>query len=162
LQSFKEEVEKANLNDSQVILEKIRNKNDKNSHFPEKKTKTKEALIYMKNLFKAEHAFIIKLSNNNIQVIFTDSSFILIDSTNSKQVIYQDKNKRIQSYNIHLVNKAANKKFLKRYEYYKKIFYEKMEERLARKQRANNVNNSNIEMEENVIMNIENEHNKTN
>jgi len=115
----------------------------------------------LKNIFKADHAFIIKLSNQNIQIIFTDSSFILIDSTNSKQVIYQDKNKRIQTYNIHLVNKSTNKKFLKRYEYYKKIFYEKMEERLARKQRNNNGNNSNVDVEENMIMNVDNEHNKT-
>jgi len=126
-----------------------------------KKSNSKEGHIYLKNIFKAEHAFIIKLSNHNIQVIFTDSSFILIDSTNTKLVIYQDKNKRIQSYNIHLVNKSTNKKFLKRYEYYKKIFYEKMEERLARKQRANNCNNSNVDAEENVIMHYENEHNKT-
>ncbi len=98
MQSFKEEVEKANLNDSQVILEKIRNKNDKNGTTQDqsKKTKTKEALVYMKNVFKAEHAYIIKLSNNNIQVIFTDLSFILIDSTNSKQVIYQDKFTKIR------------------------------------------------------------------
>jgi hypothetical protein len=144
---------KANLNDSKVIFEKLRNKNDKNNQ--------NLALVYVKNIFRAEHAFIIKLSSNNIQVIFTDLSFILIDSSNTKQVIYQDKNKRIQSYNIHLVNKATNKKFLKRYEYYKKIFYEKMEERLARKQRTNNCNNSNVEIEENMMMNIENEHNKT-
>lgn len=152
---------KANLNDSQVILEQIRNKTDKNLDNQNKKSNSKDTHIYMKNIFKAEHAFIIKLSNNNIQVIFSDLSFILIDSSNSKQVIYQDKNKKIQSYNIHLVNKSTNKNFLKRYEYYKKIFYEKMEERLARKQRGNNCNNSNVDMKENMMMNIENEHNKT-
>lgn len=115
----------------------------------------------MKNIFKAEHAFILKLSNSNIQVIFSDTSFILIDSTVLRQVIYHDKNKRITNYNIHLVNKSTNKKFLKRYEYYKKIFYEKMEERLSRKQRRNNVNNSNIDIEDNMVMNLETEHNKT-
>ena len=118
-------------------------------------------MVYLKNIFKAEHAFIIKLSNHNIQVIFTDSSFILIDANNTKQVIYQDKNKRLNNFNIHLVNKSTNKKFLKRYEYYKKIFYEKMEERLARKQRVNNCNNSNVDIEENMLMNMQNELNKT-
>mgnify|MGYP007059736464 CR=1 FL=1 len=59
------------------------------------------------------------------------------------------------------MNKSTNKQFLKRYEYYKKIFYEKMEERLAKKQRNNNCNNSNLDIEENMLMHIENEHNKT-
>ena len=59
------------------------------------------------------------------------------------------------------MNKSTNKKFLKRYEYYKKIFYEKMEERLSRKQRRNNINNSNVDIEDNMVMNLETEHNKT-
>ena len=36
-------------------------------------------------------------------------------------------------FNIHLVNKCNNKSFLKRYEYYKKVFYDKMEEFLSKK-----------------------------
>ncbi len=151
---------KSNLNDSQVILEKLRINNYEKMNNNIKKN-SNEFPIYLKNIFKAEHAFIIKLSNHNIQVIFTDSSYILIDSTNTKQIIYQDKNKIIQSFNIHLVNKSTNKKFLKRYEYYKKIFYEKMEERLARKQRLNNCNNSNVDVEEKVIGHYENDNNKT-
>lgn len=39
------------------------------------------------------------------------------------------------SYNIHLVNKCNNKKFIKRYEHYKKFFYEKMEERFNKNQK---------------------------
>lgn len=147
-----------NLNDSQFILEKMRKENAKN-----KTSNEKEKLVYMKNIFKADLAFIVKLSNHNIQVIFSDTSFILIDSSCTKQVIYRDKNKRLYNYNIHLVNKSSNKKFLKRYEYYKKIFYEKMEERLARKQQRQNIcNNSNLENDDNnMIVNLDNEHNKT-
>ena len=124
--------------------------------------KEKENFFYLKNIFKTEHAFIIKLSNGNIQITFSDSSFILIDSYGSRQVIYQDKYKKIFNFNIHLVNKSSNKQFLKRYEYYKKIFYEKMEERLAKKQRNDNCNNSNLEIEDNMLLrHNENEHNKT-
>lgn len=154
-----------NLNDSQVLLEKIRSKNpNENKDNKENKEKSlgETNFIYLKNIFKSEHAFIIKLSNGNIQITFTDNSFIIIDSHGSRQVIYQDKYKKVHNYNIHLVNKSTNKQFLKRYEYYKKIFYEKMEERLVKKQRNNNnCNNSNLEIEENMLMHIENEHNKT-
>jgi len=45
-------------------------------------------------------------------------------------VLFIDKNKKVYSYNVHLVNKSNNKRFLKRYEHYKKVFYEKMEERV--------------------------------
>ena len=68
---------------------------------------------------------------------------------------------KIFSYNIHLVNKSNNKQFIKRYEYYKKIFYEKMEERLIKKQKSDNFNNSVLEIEDNMLTQIENEHNKT-
>jgi hypothetical protein len=49
-------------------------------------------------------------------------------------------------YNIHLVNKCNNKKFLKRYEHFKKVFYEKMEERFNKKQ-----NNREVEDEQIIV-----------
>jgi hypothetical protein len=42
-------------------------------------------------------------------------------------------------YDVHLVNKCNNKQFLKRYEHYKKVFYEKMEERFMRQQKIKEV-----------------------
>jgi hypothetical protein len=49
--------------------------------------------------------------------------------------IFIDKNNKIYNYDIGSVNKCKNSKFLKRYEHYKKFFYDKLEERFARKQR---------------------------
>jgi hypothetical protein len=52
----------------------------------------------------------------------------------NKSVIYVDKRQKNFVFNIHLVNKCNNKGFLKRYEYYKKVFYDKMEEFISKKQ----------------------------
>ncbi len=68
-------------------------------------------------------------------MIFLDGSQIIIDNYETRNVIYFDKNQKMFCYDVHLVNKCNNKKFLKRYEYYKKIFYEKMEERFMRNQK---------------------------
>ena len=64
-----------------------------------------------------------------------DGSKIIIDNNETRSVVFFDKNKKMYCYNVHLVNKCNNKQFLKRYEHYKKIFYEKMEERFTRKQK---------------------------
>ncbi len=61
----------------------------------------------------------------------------MIDNYETKSVIYIDKKNRIQSCGINLINKSENKRILKRYEYYKKVFYEKMEERVNKKAKLN-------------------------
>ncbi len=68
-------------------------------------------------------------------MIFSDKSKIIIDNYETRSAVFIDKNKHMFFYNIHLVNKCNNKKFLKRYEHYKKVFYEKMEERFMKNQR---------------------------
>lgn len=73
----------------------------------------------------------------------------MIDNLEHKIVTFFDKNNKISHYNIHLVNKCNNKRFLKRYEHYKKVFYEKMEERFAKiqkKKEERNQNNPEIEV----------------
>jgi 23S rRNA pseudoU1915 N3-methylase RlmH len=77
----------------------------------------------------------------------------LIDNYENKNAIFFDKNDKHYTYNIHLVNKCSNKRFMKRYEHYKKVFYEKMEERYAKivKQKENQNNNSEIKKEPNKV-----------
>jgi hypothetical protein len=72
-------------------------------------------------------------------LIFLDGSKIIIDNYETQNVIYFDKNQKMHCYDVHLVNKCNNKQFLKRYEHYKKIFYEKMEERFMRHQKLKEV-----------------------
>lgn len=99
----------------------------------------------MKKVIKTEAAYVFKLSKGIVQLIFTDKSKIILDYYDKKRVLYIDKFNKIETYDIHLVNRSENKKFLKRYEYYKKVFYEKMEERLLNKQiKKEKINNNNV------------------
>ena len=73
---------------------------------------------------------------------------IILDFTEIKMAIFIDKNKKYQCIDLHSVNKCKNKKFLKRYDYYKKFFYEKLEERFARRQKE-------LEENKNIILDSE-------
>ncbi len=66
-------------------------------------------------------------------------------------MIYFDKNQKFSSFNTYLVNKCNNKGFLKRYDYYKKVFYDKMEEYLSKK----NIPQENINPGTNTLNTIE-------
>ena len=69
-----------------------------------------------------------------IQLIFFDDTKILIDEITHKSVIFLDLHKHY-IYDLHLVNKCSNRKFNKRYDYYKKFFFESIEKFLASKQK---------------------------
>jgi len=74
----------------------------------------------------------MKFSNKMIQLTFEDDSKLIIDNEETQTVYFLDKNNKKYFYNIHLVNKSNNKRFTNRYEYYKKIFFEKMDERFQK------------------------------
>jgi hypothetical protein len=60
---------------------------------------------------------------------------MIIDSRETKTATFIDKLNKIYSCSIYLVNKSDNKHFVSRYEYYKKIFNKKLEERFAKHQK---------------------------
>jgi len=67
-------------------------------------------------------------------MIFFDNTKILIDEYYYNSIIFWDTHKHYV-YDFHLVNKCNNKKFNKRYEFYKKFFYEYVEKANASKQK---------------------------
>jgi urate oxidase len=79
-----------------------------------------------------------------IQLTFKDNTKIIIDNDNTKKVYFFDKNNKKSVYSIHLVNKSNNKRFLNRYEHYKKIFFEKMDERFQRIQQQKELEKENL------------------
>ena len=74
----------------------------------------------------------MKFSNKMIQITFKDDTKLIIDNEKTQQVYFFDKNGKKHHYSIHLVNKSTNKRFINRYEHYKKIFFEKMDERFKK------------------------------
>ena len=94
----------------------------------------------------------MKFSNKIIQLTFKDDTKLIIDNEKTQQVYFFDKNNKKHHYSIHLVNKSTNKRFINRYEHYKKIFFEKMDERFKKIQQqreAENEGNHNYNQEEN-------------
>jgi len=106
--------------------------------------KIENELIYVKKIIKSDLAILLKLSNKMIQLTFKDNTKIIIDNDNTKKVYFFDKNNKKSVYSIHLVNKSNNKRFLNRYEHYKKIFFEKMDERFQRIQQQKELEKENL------------------
>ena len=97
--------------------------------------------IYIKKIIKSDKAILMKLSNKMIQLTFKDDTKLIIDNEKTQQVYFFDKNGKKHHYSIHLVNKSTNKRFINRYEHYKKIFFEKMDERFKKMQQQRELEN---------------------
>jgi hypothetical protein len=107
--------------------------------------------IYIKKIIKSDKAIMMKFSNKIIQLTFKDDTKLIIDNEKTQQVYFFDKNNKKHHYSIHLVNKSNNKRFINRYEHYKKIFFEKMDERFKKIQQQRemeNEGNNNYNQEE--------------
>ena len=108
--------------------------------------------VYIKKIIKSDKAIMMKFSNKIIQLTFKDDTKLIIDNEQTQQVYFFDKNNKKYHYSIHLVNKSTNKRFINRYEHYKKIFFEKMDERFKKMQQQReleNEGNGNNQEEEN-------------
>ena len=126
--------------------EKDKDKKNQNSSIPNVAN-----AIYIKKIIKSDKAIMMKFSNKIIQLTFKDDTKLIIDNEKTQQVYFFDKNNKKHHYSIHLVNKSTNKRFINRYEHYKKIFFEKMDERFKKMQQQRemeNEGNNNINQEE--------------
>jgi hypothetical protein len=97
--------------------------------------------VYIKKVIKSDKAIMMKFSNKMIQLTFKDDTKLIIDNEKTQQVYFFDKNGKKHHYSIHLVNKSTNKRFINRYEHYKKIFFEKMDERFKKMQQQRELEN---------------------
>ena len=97
--------------------------------------------VYIKKIIKSDKAIMMKFSNKMIQITFKDDTKLIIDNEKTQQVYFFDKNGKKHHYSIHLVNKSTNKRFINRYEHYKKIFFEKMDERFKKMQQQRELEN---------------------
>ena len=97
--------------------------------------------VYIKKIIKSDKAIMMKFSNKIIQLTFKDDTKLIIDNEQTQQVYFFDKNNKKYHYSIHLVNKSTNKRFINRYEHYKKIFFEKMDERFKKMQQQRELEN---------------------
>ena len=97
--------------------------------------------IYVKKIIKSDKAIMMKFSNKIIQLTFKDDTKLIIDNEKTQTVYFFDKNNKKHHYSIHLVNKSTNKRFINRYEHYKKIFFEKMDERFKKIQEKRELEN---------------------
>ena len=104
--------------------------------------------IYIKKIIKSDKAIMMKFSNKIIQLTFKDDTKLIIDNEETQQVYFFDKNNKKYHYSIHLVNKSTNKRFINRYEHYKKIFFEKMDERFQKIQQQKELENGGKENQE--------------
>ena len=98
--------------------------------------------IYVQKIIKNDISILLKLSNKVIQLTFRDSSIIIIDKDITQRVFFFDKNNKKYNYSIHSVNKCTNKRFMNRYEHYKKIYFEKMDERFQKMQQMKELDTS--------------------
>lgn len=83
--------------------------------------------VYVKKMIISNLAFFFKLSNNFIQIIYYDKSVLIIGDSNNSDGFYINKNQDILHFNSHNINKLNHRNLNKRYEHYKKIFYENLE-----------------------------------
>ena len=97
--------------------------------------------VYIKKVIKSDKAIMMKFSNKIVQLTFKDDTKLIIDNEKTQQVYFLDKNNKKYQYSIHLVNKSTNKRFINRYEHYKKIFFEKMDERFKKIQQQREMEN---------------------
>ena len=104
---------------------------------------------YPIRFFKSDLAFFFRFINYTTQLIFYDYTKLIIGSNTIPMVIFISRTERVSSINIHQVNKSKDKNMLKRYEHYKKIFYEKLEQRFNEKVASNDVEN--VEEEQNEV-----------
>lgn len=111
--------------------------------------------IYPIEYFKSNLAYFIRLSNNMTHLFFYDLSKLLIGNNEFPYVVFFSKDSIISSTSIHNVNKTNNKNLLKRYDHYKKIFYEKLDEynnskeaKITSDNQENNINDEGEEDEE--------------
>ena len=98
--------------------------------------------IYVQKIIKNDISILLKLSNKVIQLTFRDNSIIIIDKDITQRVFFFDKNNKKSNYSIHSVNKCTNKRFMNRYEHYKKIYFEKMDERFQKMQQMKELDTS--------------------
>ena len=127
-------------------LEKDKDKKNQNTGAPNVAN-----AVYVKKIIKSDKAIMMKFSNKIIQLTFKDDTKLIIDNEKTQHVYFFDKNNKKHHYSIHLVNKSTNKRFINRYEHYKKIFFEKMDERFKKMQQQRemeNEGNNNINQEE--------------
>jgi hypothetical protein len=98
--------------------------------------------VYVQKIIKSDIAILCKFSNKVIQVSFKDNTKIIIDSDISQQIYFFDKGDKRYHYSVHLVNKCNNKRFMNRYEHYKTIYFQKMDEKFQKKQRQRELDTS--------------------
>lgn len=96
--------------------------------------------IYAVKYLVSEMAYFLKLSNNFINCLFYDGSKLLVGTQSFPYIVFWNKKNEVYYYSIHQVNKSKNKNMLKRYDHYKKIFYEKLEIRMSNKVGSNDDN----------------------
>jgi hypothetical protein len=117
----------------------INNVKNINNNFSDKST---PKLSYPTKIYRSNLAYFIKFSDNNMQVIFYDYTKLLIGSVDFPYLVYWDRKETPHIYCIHQINKSKNKNMLKRYEHYKKVFYEKIEQYVSNKVAAEEQNKS--------------------
>lgn len=100
----------------------------------------KSNLKFPVKMYRSNLAYFIKFSDNNMQVIFYDYTKLLIGSANFPYLVYWDRKETPHIFCIHQINKAKNKNMLKRYEHYKKVFYEKLEQYVSNRVATEEVN----------------------
>ena len=128
--------------------EKEKDKDNKDKKNQNTGTPNVATAVYIKKIIKSDKAIMMKFSNKIIQLTFKDDTKLIIDNEKTQQVYFFDKNDKKHHYSIHLVNKSTNKRFINRYEHYKKIFFEKMDERFKKIQQQREAENEEIEQQE--------------
>lgn len=123
----------------------INKSNKDNNHIINNNQTGSNTLLYVKKIIKSDLAILLKLSNKMIQLTFKDNTKILIDNVVTHQVFFFDKNKNY-NYSVNSVNKSTNKRFMNRYENYKKIFLEKMDERFQKIQQIKELESPRIDL----------------
>ena len=112
--------------------------------------------VHVKKVIKSDKAIMLKFSNKSIQLTFKDDTKLIIDNDKTQQVYFFDKNNKKMCCSVHLANKNTNKRFINRYEHYKKIFFEKMDERFNKIQQMKELENNNKAEDEDELP-LENE-----
>lgn len=116
---------------------------------------------YPIDYFKSNLAYFIRLSNDMTHLFFYDFSKLIIGNNDFPYIVFINKESVISSTSIHNVNKTDNKNLLKRYDHYKKIFYEKLDEYNSNRDKQKSIdNNDNIENDDEEIEAEENEDSK--
>jgi serine/threonine protein kinase len=79
-------------------------------------------MVYVKKWLRTTHAILFRLSNQTVQVIFFDQTEILL-SSNTRTVIYTDKQQQMSTYPLDTVNEAPRPDLARRMRYTQDILF---------------------------------------